>query len=189
MQNYERNGPVLPTEFLKEFCFEAVKKGRKDIIEYLIKKQHVNMKAKDTFNRILIRIACINGHINIVKYLIEQQHTNKEARDNSGWTSLHFARQNSHLNIVEYLIEKQPIVCVAITTHYNMCAWKFEKCLLSVKESLKKYCSNSHNELNELIEVIIHMDSLPKPGSKNITKFDLKCHAKLMELCQNLKYV
>ena len=83
----------------------ASKKGRKEVVEYLLSTNVCNLEERTTGGWNALIHASHENHLPIVQYLVKKG-ANIDAIDDKGWTALVHASIKNHLPIVEYLVEK-----------------------------------------------------------------------------------
>ena len=82
--------------------FEVCKEGDVDIVKAMLTRTHVDLEARDEYDRTPLHYAALDGHIPVMQYLCEQR-ADKEARSVARRTPLHLAAQEGHIAVVRYL--------------------------------------------------------------------------------------
>jgi len=83
----------------------AARKGRKEIVEYLLHKG-ANIEAKNKDKTTPLHLAIYGGNIEVIKCLIDNN-ADIEAKQKDGYTPLILASYKGYLEVVKYLLENK----------------------------------------------------------------------------------
>lgn len=83
---------------------EAIKNRHRDITEYLINIEDINLNLQNKEGKTPLHLAVLYGYSEIVRLLVEKK-SSLDIQDKFGQTALHIAIQKNHLKSVKLLLE------------------------------------------------------------------------------------
>ncbi|XP_065580525.1 uncharacterized protein LOC136040244 [Artemia franciscana] len=84
----------------------AAAQGRKNIVEFLIRKTGLSFDDPDNFGKTALHVAAINGHKDVVEALLKNN-ANTNVKDFSGSSPLHYAVGNNFIDVAKILLKKE----------------------------------------------------------------------------------